>query len=104
MFCQDFLVNGIRAIRLDIDLTGLQIFVDRLVDRVMSNRIDNAIEYKKTVTRIGFSCQDDGVGIPEEDNASIFHRGVRGDGKFGLFFIREFLDLSGMAITETSEL
>ena len=52
------------------------------------------------VTRI---CEDDGVGIPPREKSRIFERVVTREGKFDLFFVHEFLTLSGMTITEIWE-
>jgi PAS domain S-box-containing protein len=101
-----------RTIALECDLHGFQIHTDPLVDRVFYNLIHNAIRHGKKITRISFGCQetsdgavltceDDGAGIPPEEKTRIFDRVVGGEGKFGLFFVREFLTLSGMTIRET---
>ncbi|MCX6690901.1 MAG: sensor histidine kinase, partial [Methanoregula sp.] len=93
---------------------GLEIYSDPLIDRVFYNLIDNTVKHSKTFTRISFSCQekpdgliliceDDGVGIPPGQKVHIFDRVVGGVGKFGLFFVREFLDMSGMTIIENGE-
>jgi len=47
------------------------------------------------------TCEDNGIGIPAGQKGQIFDRVVGGEGKFGLFFVREFLTLSGMTISET---
>jgi PAS domain S-box-containing protein len=94
------------------DLHGLVIYSDPQIDRVFYNLIHNAVTHGKKLTRIVFSCQetsdglviiceDDGIGIPEDQKSSVFDRVVGGEGKFGLFFVREFLTLSGMTIRET---
>jgi len=95
------------------DLSGLEIFTDPLITRVFYNLIHNAIRHGgSSVSRITFSCsenpsglllvcEDDGVGIPSDEKISLFDRVVGGAGKFGLFFVREFLTLSGMTIRET---
>ncbi len=107
-------ISRMKNISLDIDLHGLECYTDPLVGRVFNNLIENAVKHGKTLTRISFHCretpdgvilvcEDDGVGIPLEQKAHIFDRIVGGEGKFGLFFVREFLDMSGMTITETGE-
>jgi PAS domain S-box-containing protein len=95
---------------LDCNLPGLEICADPLIDRVFFNLLDNAVAHGQTITRISFDCretteglvlvcEDDGIGIPREEKLRIFNREV-GEGKFGLFFVREFLSLFGMSITE----
>jgi len=111
---QASLISRMKSLSLDIDLHGLECYTDPLICRVFYNLIDNAIKHGKTLTRISFGChetpggiiilcEDDGVGIPIGQKAHIFDRVVGGEGKFGLFFVHEFLDMSGMTITETGE-
>jgi len=94
------------------DLHGLEIYCDPLIDRVFYNLINNATRHGGKTSNISFSfreepdrliliSEDDGVGIPLEEKPKIFDRIAGGKGKFGLFFVREFLTLSGMTITET---
>ena len=99
-------------ISLDCDLHGLEILADPLIDRVVFNLIQNAARHGGTISRISFSCreipqgvvlvcEDDGIGVPPEEKTRIFERVAGGTGKFGLFFVREFLDIAGMRIAET---
>jgi signal transduction histidine kinase len=46
-------------------------------------------------------CEDDGIGVPVENKTRIFERVVGGPGTFGMFFVREFLNIAGMKIAET---
>jgi CheY-like chemotaxis protein len=100
------------TISLLCDLRGLEIYTDPVIARVFYNLIHNAIRHGGNVTRITFSCredpaglllvcEDDGEGIPSDEKSRLFDRVVGGAGKFGLFFVREFLTLSGMTIKET---
>jgi CheY-like chemotaxis protein/two-component sensor histidine kinase len=100
------------SISLVCDLPGLEIYTDPLIARVFYNLIHNTIRHGRDVTRISFSmreeptrllliCEDDGAGIPSDEKSCVFNRVVGGEGKFGLFFVREFLTLSGMSIRET---
>jgi PAS domain S-box-containing protein len=101
-----------RNVSLKVDLGGLEIYSDPLIDRVFYNLIHNALQYGEKLTRISFCChetsdglllicEDDGIGIPLEQKSLIFERIVGGVGTFGLFFVREFLTISGMTIAET---
>jgi PAS domain S-box-containing protein len=106
------LVSLRREISLRCDLHGLEIFADPLLEKVFYNLIHNAIRHGRTITTISFGCiktpggimlicEDDGVGIPPEEKPHLFERVVGGSGRFGLFFVREFLALSGIIIRET---
>ena len=107
------LVSGKPEGVVTIDLPGLEILSDPLIERVFYNLIDNAVKHGNIITRISFSCretpeglvlicEDDGAAVSPEQKDRIFDR-VVGENKFGLFFVREFLSISGMAITETGE-
>ena len=107
-------LSGKEAVELAVDLDGLEILADPLFDRVFHNLLHNSLRHGRTVTRIAFSwhdapegivllCEDNGIGIVPDQKERIFARIVGGAGKFGLFFVREFLSLSGMSIRETGE-
>jgi CheY-like chemotaxis protein/two-component sensor histidine kinase len=100
------------SVSLACDLRGLEIYTDPLIARVFYNLIHNALRHGGAITRISISCredpaglllvcEDDGVGIPSDQKPHLFDRIAGGEGKFGLFFVREFLTLSGMTIRET---
>ena len=105
---------GNEKIKLTVHLDSIEIWSDPLIGRVFQNLLTNAVRHGRTVTSISFGyreipegllliCKDDGSGIPEEEKAHIFERVVAGEGKFGLFFVHEFLSASGMTIRETGE-
>ncbi len=111
---QASLISGKPDFLLDIDLHGLEIYSDPLIDRVVYNLIDNTVKHSQSFTRMSFSCretpdglivicEDDGIGILPEQKNQIFDRVVGGVGKFGLFFVREFLDMSGITIIENGK-
>ena len=106
------LLSRNKAVSLEINLNGLEIYSDPFIEQVFFNLMDNAVKHGGGLTRISFSCEDspyravlvcedDGTGIPDDKKSGIFNRIVGGDGKFGMFFIREFLDIAGMGIAET---
>ncbi|OPX64104.1 MULTISPECIES: response regulator [unclassified Methanoregula] len=100
------------SLALDCSLNGLEIYADPLIDRVIFNILQNASRHGETASRVSVTCretlqglllifEDDGVGIPPDHKTRIFERTVGGAGKIGLFFVREFLEISGMSIAET---
>ena len=90
------------------------VFSDPMLERVLYNLIDNAIRYGEGITRIRFSkeisedelvvtCEDDGIGVPEEMKEKIFDRGVGHNTGMGLFLSREIVSITGMTIRENGE-
>jgi PAS domain S-box-containing protein len=91
---------------------GAEVFADPLIIRVFYNLVDNAIRYGEKIAVIRFSlidrdgyaiivCEDDGVGIPEENKEKVFDRGFGKNTGLGLFLSREILSLTGITIRET---
>jgi PAS domain S-box-containing protein len=95
-----------------IDISGVEVFADPLMEKVFFNLVDNAKRYGETLTCIRFSgfensgryviiCEDDGVGIPGEFKEKIFNREYYKHTGFGLNLSREILDITGITISET---
>ncbi|MDD1701788.1 MAG: PAS domain S-box protein [Methanoregula sp.] len=89
-----------------------EIFADPMLEKVFFNLIDNAAKYGEKITRVTFTgkisgrefriiCEDDGVGIPDEDKLRLFTRGFGKHTGLGLFLSREILSITGLTITET---
>jgi signal transduction histidine kinase len=107
--------HKIGSARIDIQVHGLEIFADLLLEKVFSNLIDNAMRYGgPAMTTIGFTarregdsvviaCEDDGLGISEEVRKNLFRRGYGRHTGYGLFLIREILAISGLTISESSK-
>lgn len=104
----------IQQIQILVEISGVEIFADPLLEKVFYNLIDNAKRYGDTLTEIRFSgfegneeytiiCEDDGVGIPNEFKSKIFNREYYKHTGFGLNLSREILDITGITITETGE-
>lgn len=98
----------------NIDVDGLEIYADPLLETVFFNLADNVLEHGKTATAISLYyeksgddikivMEDNGVGIPDEMKMVIFdQRHERKEG-LGLFLVREILDITGISITERGE-
>jgi len=97
-------------VRLDIDLDGLEIYADKLLEKVFHNLVGNALNHgeKVTTVRIYYEgkdsnmilvCEDDGKGIPKEGKKGLFET-RRGR---GLYLVKEILGITGMKIMETGE-
>ncbi|MFA5332280.1 MAG: response regulator [Methanoregula sp.] len=90
----------------------LEILADPLLPNVIANLLDNAIRHGKTVTKIRvypavsknvatLIWEDDGIGIPPERKEDVFEAGFGVHTGLGLFFAREILSLTGIAILES---
>ncbi|PWR73970.1 PAS domain S-box protein [Methanospirillum lacunae] len=102
----------ISPIQIQIDISGVEVYADPLIEKVFLNLVDNAKRYGDTITLIRFSgfegkegysiiIEDDGVGIPTEYKSKIFTRGYYKHTGFGLNLSREILDITGISIIET---
>jgi len=102
----------VTPIQILIEISGVEIYADPLIEKVFFNLIDNAKRYGETITKIRFSgckgnegyiiiCEDDGVGIPEEYKSKIFNREYYKHTGFGLNLSREILAITGITICET---
>jgi PAS domain S-box-containing protein len=102
--------------RLDLDLSGIEVFADPLFEKVFYNLFDNALRYGgDAMTTIHITAQeagsdlilvieDDGTGISETDKDPLFERGFGKNTGLGLFLIREILAITGITIRETGTL
>jgi PAS domain S-box-containing protein len=95
-----------------IDIEDTEVFADPLLEKVFYNLVDNAIRYGERVTVIhffyqisdrglGLICEDNGVGVPDNEKEHIFERGVGKNTGMGLFLTREILLITGITIRET---
>ena len=101
-----------RDVNIAVDLDRVEVFADPMIEKVFYNLIDNALRHGERITRITFSyhlsdsalvivCEDNGVGIPDQDKQHIFTKGFGRDSGLGLFLIREILSITGISIKET---
>lgn len=93
-----------------IQLDGLEIFADPLLEKVFFNLLEStlrdnghitslSLSYQKRETCLELILEDNGAGIAEQDKKNIFERGFN-EG-LGLFLAREILSITGMTIQET---
>jgi PAS domain S-box-containing protein len=98
--------------RIEVHISeDLEIYADRLLEKVFSNLLDNALKHggeKLTYVRISAEmkndriiivCEDDGKGVETSHKKSIFE-GRHGR---GLYLIKEILSITGMSIEENGE-
>jgi PAS domain S-box-containing protein len=102
------------SIPLEMDLHGLEIYADPMLEKVFFNLLDNAIRHGEHVTEIQVSShqsggaltlllEDNGIGIAQGEHEQIFGQGFGKNTGFGLFFVREILTLTDITIQETGE-
>jgi PAS domain S-box-containing protein len=97
-------------VNLVVDLDGLEIYADKLLEKVFHNLIGNALKHGGKVSTVHMYsksqdghmvlvCEDDGNGIPKDKKESIM------EGKYGrgLYLVKEILGITGMTITEIGE-
>jgi len=87
-----------RAVRVEVDRSDLEIYADPLFEKVFYNLIDNALKYGgDSMTKIHIfcyendkglvlTCEDNGVGIIKKDNQYLFDRGFGKHTGLGLAF------------------
>ncbi|MDO9034225.1 MAG: PAS domain S-box protein [Methanoregula sp.] len=102
-----------KKIRLDLDISGIEIFADPLFERVFYNLFDNALKYggdtmttirvaaHRDGSRLVLVVEDDGMGIFEKDKEQLFDRGFGKNTGLGLFLVREILSITDITIKET---
>jgi PAS domain S-box-containing protein len=94
------------GISVGIDSGELEVYADKLIEKVFFNLIENSIRHGVTVKtiHIGYTkkdrdvviiYEDNGLGIPSEEKEKIFDTG------YGLFLAREVLAITGLSISET---
>jgi PAS domain S-box-containing protein len=93
------------------EIENTEIYADPLLEKVFYNLIDNAIRYGDHIRTIRFYyqisdegltlvCEDDGIGIPDNEKEQIFERGIGRNTGMGLFLTREILLITGITIRE----
>ncbi|MFA4849577.1 MAG: PAS domain S-box protein [Methanoregula sp.] len=97
-----------------VQLEGLEIFADPLLEKVFQILADNTLTHGKTATKAVFRFtqgpesvtlffEDDGVGIPKDSKKKIFSPDFQKKKGVGLFLAGEILDITGISLCETGE-
>jgi PAS domain S-box-containing protein len=91
-----------------VDLDGLEIYADKLLEKVFHNLVGNALKHGGKVSTVHIYsrredgnmvlvCEDDGNGIPEDKKRGI----IEGRHGRGLYLVKEILAITGMTVEET---
>jgi len=106
-------MKSVRSVRVTTEVNGLFVYTDPILEKVFSHLIENTLVHAKTATeiRIGYRetpdglvlvYEDNGPGIARADKETLFVR-TFATKHFGLFFIHDILELSGIGFAETGE-
>ncbi len=93
---------------------GYSILADPMFEKAVHNIIENTLRHSGGAKCMEITAsehqgmlklvfEDDGQGIYPEDKAHLFERGYGKNTGFGLFLTYEILDITGITITENSE-
>jgi signal transduction histidine kinase len=100
-------------IAVSVNVGGLEVFADPLLEKVFENLLDNSRRHGERVRHIAFFTlphgpdsialvyEDDGTGVHEGDKERIFEKGFGKNTGLGLFLSREILAITGLTIRET---
>jgi PAS domain S-box-containing protein len=97
-----------------LDVEGLVIYADPLLENVFFTLAENVVLHGKTATEISLwyhespegltlFFEDNGMGIQNDMKEKIFDRRYQEGKGMGLFLVREILSITGITIKETGE-
>ncbi|PKL58113.1 MAG: hypothetical protein CVV34_04035, partial [Methanomicrobiales archaeon HGW-Methanomicrobiales-5] len=100
------LPQKISSVTIDDRCSEIEIYADRLFEKVIYNLLDNAVRYagpqpairfflEEEPDRLVLVCEDNGPGVPQENKEKIFLRGFGKNSGLGLFLIRDILAMTG---------
>jgi PAS domain S-box-containing protein len=97
-------------IRFSVDVGGIEIFADPMLERVFYNLLDNAIKYggerltaititsRREGADLVIAIENDGEPISASDRSRLFERGFGRNTGLGLFLCREILSITDITI------
>jgi PAS domain S-box-containing protein len=102
---------NLNGTKVNMEIGELELFADTMLDKALSNVMENAVRHGEKVKNITIRYQDDGcdlkvyieddgIGIAEEEKEMIFRRGYGKHIGLGLNLTREILGITGMTIRE----
>jgi signal transduction histidine kinase len=102
---------NLNGTKVNVDLGELELYADTMLDKALSNLLENAVRHGEKVNVINIRCEesgcdlrlyveDDGIGIANEEKEMIFRRGYGKHTGMGLNLTREILGITGMSIKE----
>ncbi|NLV27146.1 MAG: PAS domain S-box protein [Methanomicrobiales archaeon] len=100
------------SMKRDIDIEGIEIYADPLLEQVFFSIIENILLHAKNATCLKINnskiqgdlhilIEDDGIGISDDNKEVIFSREYGSHQGMSLFLVREILGITGIKIQET---
>jgi signal transduction histidine kinase len=101
-------------LQLENHLQEVEVLADPMLVKVIENIVDNSARHGVHAGFVRFSsetkgdvlkiiCEDDGVGVLADEKDKIFERGFGKHTGLGLYFARDVLNITGIAIKENGE-
>ena len=102
---------NLEGVTMTINLDGVEILADQMLEKVFHNLADNSMRHGQKVTKIwvryeeskgGLTViyEDDGVGVAQDDKEKIFQRGVGKHTGYGLELVTGILGITRIKIRE----
>lgn len=100
------------GIAVNIEVDGLEMFADGMLEKVFTNLIDNSLRHGEKVTTVhvhsvensdhslSIFYEDDGVGVPVKEKDLIFQLGHGRNTGLGMYLSRQILGITGASVTE----
>jgi signal transduction histidine kinase len=100
-----------KDVRVNIEIGDLQVFADRMLEKVFLNLMDNSVRHGEKVKNIWIrsspaeggitiTFEDDGAGVPLSEKEKIFELGYGKHTGLGLYLVREILGITNISIKE----
>lgn len=101
-----------RGIEVSVRLPKIEVYADPMLGKVFCNIISNAFNHAEGMTELSVSAKesdeglliffkDNGEGVSDDKKEIIFKAGVGKNHGYGLFLVREVLEITGISIKET---
>ncbi|MGD0817606.1 MAG: ATP-binding protein [Methanomassiliicoccales archaeon] len=100
-----------KGVKVHVETGDLQVFADRMLEKVFLNLMDNSVRHGEKVKNIWVrsktvdggivvTFEDDGVGVPQAEKEKIFEFGYGKHTGLGLYLVREILGITNISIEE----
>ncbi len=101
-----------KGVQVHMETGELQVFADRMLEKVFLNLMDNSVRHGESVKNIWIRSrstsdgleiifEDDGVGVPATEKEKIFELGYGKHTGLGLYLVREILGITNITIEES---